>query len=147
MIKIIDNGVYMKESFTRSAKAAIDTARTLAYKWGHNYTGSEHLLMGLLSIENSTACMVLKNADISREKVMKLIDDLVIRQQKEQPARVKLADTPDLSPKAVEILETAKVEATRMMEKQCGTEHILMAILQSKDSVAIRLLNTLGIEA
>ncbi len=136
----------MKESFTKQALNAIETARILAFRWGHKHTGSEHLLMGLLSVEESTAAMVLKKSGITYEKASELIDRLVAGRSREKTGRVKMSDTPGFSPAALKILETAKEEAVNMTDEKCGTEHILMALLQTHDCLAMRLLTTLGIE-
>ncbi len=133
----------MAIEFTKESKNVIKLAEKAARQWGHSYIGSEHLLAGLLDVSGGTASLLLKNAGVTKEDILKLIDQLVNERIKNDNA-----DQSEIfwTPKSKKILRQAKEEAVRLDENSCGTEHILMAILQESECVATRLLYTMGIE-
>ena len=133
----------MDENYTPQSQKALAAAERFALEWGHSDIGSEHLLAGLLAVPDGTASLLLQNAGVTEEEVHKLIDRL-IRKRSESAGAVKTALK--WTPKAERILRQAKEECLRIMDNECGTEHILMAMLQETECVATKLLYTMGVE-
>lgn len=129
----------MYDKFTENAKNAINLARESAFRLSHNYIGTEHLLIGLLQVDG-VARKVLAENGVSVEKVLELVNQLIA------PSNgVAMLDGGDFTPRAKRILEQSYKEAARLMASSVGTEHILIALIKEPDCIAIRLLNTLGV--
>ena len=126
--------------FTKQAQTVLEVAIDSAGELFHNYVGTEHILLGLLRVEECLASVALKNNGVKEDKVVELIAQLIAP---EAPVAVKEAD--GYTPRARRIIEDSKKEAMRFKASFIGTEHILIAIIKRSDCVAARLLNTMGI--
>ena len=133
----------MNEQYTNQSKNVIRQAELTALKWGNSYIGTEHLLAGLFAVSDGTASLLLKNAGVSKEDLYDLIDKLI--SERAENKNIKKGDI-TWTPKAKKVLRDAVEEARKYMEPLCGTEHILMAILQEPECAATRLLYTMGVE-
>ncbi len=127
-------------NFTEKARISINEAHDAAAEMGHNYIGSEHLLMGLIREGSGVAAKVLSKNGITSEKVKEKINEYIgigapLPQQTELP----------LTPRSKRILEMSALEARRLNHKYIGTEHILMAIIRDGDGVAAKILASSGI--
>lgn len=126
------------DKFTQSAKEAVAHAKELSKELGHDYIGTEHLLLGLLGV-NGVAGTVLMENKVDENKVIDLIRQLI-------KVEGTLATKPNaFTMRAQNILENSKLEAQRYHSAKVGTEHILTALLKENDCVAVRLLNTMGV--
>ena len=134
-----DNSI-MREGYTSQAKKALAYAVRTAEKCGHNYVGTEHLLIGLLNVEDGTAGMVLSEFHVDAGQLTELIDRLIA------PGGNTVTESrPGYTPRVRRVLENAEAEAARFKSRAVGTEHLLIAILKESDCVATRLLFTMGI--
>ncbi|MGN0354421.1 MAG: ATP-dependent Clp protease ATP-binding subunit [Muricoprocola sp.] len=127
--------------YTEQVNGALKYARDVAKQCGQNYIGSEHLLYGLLKEETGMASAVLRGCNVEEGKLLDLIRELIAPEGNLMSAR-----TVSYSPRAQAILEQAEIEAEFFKQEKVGTEHILLAILKDVDSVATRLLHTMGIQ-
>ena len=126
------------DKFTESAKAAIAKARAYSQELGHDYIGTEHLLLGLLGV-SGVAGTVLGENKVVESKVIELIEQLI-------KVEGTLATKPNVfTMRAENVLENSVLEAQRYHSAKAGTEHILTALLKENDCVAVRLLNTMGV--
>ncbi len=132
----------MKYKYTKQGENVIKAARREAQRLGHPYVGSEHILLGLIETEDGTASLLLKNAGATKEDVLSLMEKLVSETGEDSGS----SDARDWTPKAKKILKGAEEEAARLSEYECGSEFILMSLLQENECVAMRLLYTLGVE-
>ena len=130
----------MQSRFTKKAQEALTHAVEAAAMLGHSYIGSEHLLIGLIQAEDGLASTVLLNNDVTADKIMNLVYQLIAPDN-----RVSVKEPTGYTPRVRKILENASKEATRFQSELIGTEHILIAILKETESVAARLLNTIGV--
>lgn len=130
---------YMRDRFTENAKEAINLATDVAFRLMHNYIGTEHLLIGLLKADG-VASKVLETNGVEEEKVLELVNQLIAPN-----TPVKITGNNNFTSRARGILEQSDKEAKRMNAEQIGTEHILIALMKETDCIAVRLLNTLGI--
>ena len=128
----------MGKMYTEQAERVLQYARQAAEHLSHGYIGSEHLLVALLR-EECVAKEVLQENGIRAEKLDELIAQLITPQKSDR--RKKIQNTPRLA----RVLEQAESEVSRYGSEKVGTEHLLLAILQEADCIAVRLLNTLGI--
>ncbi|NLY42692.1 MAG: ATP-dependent Clp protease ATP-binding subunit [Clostridiaceae bacterium] len=127
--------------FTERAEKALRMAHESAMEFGHNYVGTEHILLGLLREGGGVAARVLQSQGINSDRVARRIGELIGIGERtgEQPA--------GLTPRTKRVLELSFIEARRMGHNYIGTEHILLGILREGDSVAVRILSDLGLDA
>lgn len=130
----------MQSRFTKKAQEALDHAAETAAMLGHGYIGSEHLLIGLIQAEDSLASTVLLNNDVTAEKIINLVYQLIAPDN-----QVGVKEPSGYTPRVRRILENSAKEAARFHAASIGTEHLLIAIIKETESVAARLLNTLGV--
>ena len=129
-----------KDHFTEQAWEALRLAAESAQELGHNYVGTEHLLIGLLQEETGVAARVLESCGVKTEKVIELIRQLIYPNQ----STATVGQT-SYTPSAVRVLNQSYREAVRFKAPLIGTEHLLIAIIRESDCVAVRLLNTLDV--
>lgn len=129
----------MNDKYTDSAKKAINYAQEIAYKLSHNYVGTEHLLIGLLQADG-VAQKVLEKNGVDVDKVVELVNQLIAPN-----TTVEAPEVDGFTPRSKRILEQSLKEAVRLKANLIGTEHILIALMKESDCIAVRLLNTLGI--
>lgn len=133
----------MQYRFTKSASKAVSAAADAAQDAGQRYISTEHLLLGLLRAKDGLASQVLVKNNVSEEKLILLIDSLVggvaVEDEGEPPLLI------NYTPRSRRVLELSAREASRFGADKISTEHLLIALLNEKDCVAVRLLTTLGV--
>ncbi len=130
----------MQSQFTNNAQEALKAAARCASALKQGYVGTEHILAGLLKEQTGVAHKVLTDNGVELERVMDMIRDSIAFD-----GGVGIKEREGYSPRARKILEEAHRQAARFNQQQTGTEHLLMAIIKEGENVAVRLLNTLGI--
>ena len=128
----------MREQFTECANRALSLAEKKAKEYGTGYVGSEHLLLGLLLEPAGAAGMVLREAGVDLEKLLDLVDKLIVPEG-------DLKDAGGYTPRTLQILENSEKEAADLQVEKVGTEQILIAMIKDAECVATRLLHTLGV--
>ena len=129
----------MTNRFTQKAQNALNFSLRIASEMGHTYIGSEHLLLGLLAEESGVAAHYLKERGVNLEKIKKAVAEL---SGVGSPSSVSPAD---MTPRTKMIIEASLHEAQRYHQNYIGTEHLLLALLGERDSVAVRLLDSFEI--
>ncbi|MBQ2320022.1 MAG: ATP-dependent Clp protease ATP-binding subunit [Lachnospiraceae bacterium] len=129
----------MQSRFTKSAQKALDCAERTAKSLGHNYVGTEHILLGLLKTKG-VASEVLQENGVETEKIQQLIEELL-----SVGNVATVIGQAEFTPRAQSVIEKSVAEAERLGSAVAGTEHILIALLKENDCVAVRVLNTKGI--
>ena len=130
----------MQNRFTKKAIEALEAADKASKELGHGYIGTEHILIGLLSVEDCLASSILKNHGVSLEKLKELIEQLI------SPSNgINIREPEGYTPRAKRVLDASYRETVRFRATLIGTEHILIAIIKETDSIAARLLNTIGV--
>jgi len=125
--------------FTQGAQTALRLAQEAAGELGHSYVGSEHLLLGLLGGEDSTARRCLAETGVCAEHVRKGLVDIVGR------GLSGLPPSQGLTPRAKRIIEHAAAECAHFGAATVATEHLLLGILREDGCMAMRLLRSLGV--
>ena len=126
------------DGFTEKANQVLNCALEKAQELGHDYVGSEHMLLGMLLIGENTASEVLEKLGASASQLETLIREKV---PAGEPTRL---DSSDLTPRSKRILQTARAKASSHHQPYVGTEHILLAILEERDSYGLRFLVQMG---
>ena len=129
----------MYDKYTENAKNAINLAKEVAYRLSHNYIGTEHLLIGLMEVEG-VASKILEENGVTVEKVLELVNQLIAPNN-----GVEMMDAGSFTPRSKRILDQSIKEAAKFKAPLVGTEHILIALIKESDCIAVRLLNTLGV--
>ncbi len=130
----------MQSRFTNNAQAALAYATRCAKSLKQGYIGTEHILVGLIKEQNGVAAKVLSDNGVELSKVMELIRDLIAFE-----SGIVVKEREGHSPRAEKVLEEAHRQAERFGQKETGTEHILLALIKEGENVAVRLLNTIGV--
>ncbi len=129
--------MYRFNLFTNKANEILNLAIKSAEEYGHNYVGTEHILIAFIK-EN---CIdVLDSKDITLEKVERLV-----QQEIGIGSRTKLTPQ-ELTPRAKRVIEISYQIARAMRHSFVGCEHLFISLLKEDDSYAVRFLNELGID-
>ncbi len=129
----------MFERFTEHARTVVACATQTAFELRHNYIGTEHLLIGLISAPG-VAAEVLEENGVDKDKLIELINQLIA-----PASRVMTLEKESFTPRSQKILNQSYREAARLKSQMVGTEHILISLIKESDCIAVRLLNTLGV--
>lgn len=131
--------MYRFNSFTTKANEVLNLAIKSAETYGHNYIGTEHILVGLLSIDSTVPA--LTNNGVTYEGVDRLI-------REEIGVGNPTSLTPDdFTPRAKRIIEISFQIARTMRNSYVSVEHILAALLKEEDSYAVKFINELGTDS
>ena len=126
--------------FTGRGRSAIVFAQDEARGLGHNYVGTEHVLLGLMRVEESIAAHALAKLGVEQAQVRARVEEIVGRGPGTPPGQIPF------TPRTKKILELALREALALRHDYIGTEHMLLAIVNEGEGVAARLLRELEIE-
>lgn len=129
----------MQKHFTKNAEKALNYARKSAGLLGHNYVGTEHILLGLLKSKGVAADILAAN-NASADEIKELMEDFMAGSK----TVLKNGDA-EFTPRAKGVIDRSFGEAERLGSSSVGTEHLLISLLKESESIALRLLNTKGI--
>ncbi len=125
----------MKKNFSSRVQIVIQYSREEALRLGHDYIGTEHLLLGLIREGEGIAVEILKNLGCDLDEVKKSVEDAV----RTTGDTMTIGDIP-LTKRAEKILKMAYMEAERYKSDVTGTEHLLMALVREREGVAAQVL-------
>ncbi len=130
----------MSNRFTEKAEKALNGAKTEAEMLGHTYIGSEHIVLSLANDKTSGASAVLEKCGTSYEKIKNTVKEY-------SGIGTKSSLTPkDMTPRARKIVENSYKISLRYGAGKIGTEHILLSVIEEKESVALKILVLSGID-
>lgn len=127
------------EKFTKQAQTAIQQAHIEAQRLNHRYVGSEHLLLGLLAVEECTAAKLLHHMGFVLDEVRQMVVNLL-------GVGSEPVDKVTMTPRTQRILQIAVDLAERDGRSQVGTDFILMGILQDGEGLALMVLSQMGVD-
>jgi excisionase family DNA binding protein len=127
------------ERFTRRARTVLECAQDEAHRLGHNYIGTEHLLLGLLREGDGVAARLLRDQGIELASVRAAVESVIGRGENEAGGEV------NLTPRAKKVLALAVHEADALHHSYIGTEHLLLGLLAEGEGVAARVLQNFGV--
>jgi ATP-dependent Clp protease ATP-binding subunit ClpC len=129
----------MFERFTDRARRVVVQAQEEAKARGHDYIGSEHLLLALTHESiGGVAAKTLESLGIGLDTVRQRVEEVVERGSQASSGHIPF------TPEAKKALESSLREAVQLGHKYIGTEHLLLGLIRGGDSVAGRVLAELG---
>lgn len=128
----------MMQRFTDDAQRVLSFAQEAALELGHDYVGTEHVLIGLTMVKNGVAAKALEELNIVTEDIFEAVEEQVGRGNKK-------ATSIYMTPRVKNVLELAVQVANRMNHNYVGTEHILLGLLSDGGGVAVGILRAMNI--
>ena len=125
---------------TKHASQVLRLANEAAHRLRHQYIGPEHILLGLLKLDNSGAAHVLKELGVDRRAVYSEVE-----KRMEVGDQDALRKNLPLTLGAKKVVECALGEARGMNEIPFGSEHLLLGLLREEEGVATQLLTSCGL--
>ena len=130
----------MMQRFTDDAQRVISFAQEAALELGHDYVGTEHVLIGLIKVKNGVAAKALNELGLSAETIIEDVEEHIGRGNKK-------ASSVYMTPRVKHVLELAVEVANHMNHNYVGTEHILLGLLSDGGGVAVGILRNHNIRA
>ncbi len=130
----------MFERFTERARRVVVLAQEEAGRFGHNYIGTEHLLLGLVREEDGVAARALTSLKVALEEVREQVESVV--GYGEGGIRSQIPFTP----RSKKVLELALRESMQLGHNYIGTEHMLLGLARESEGVASRVLSNLDVD-
>lgn len=130
----------MMQRFTDDAQRVLSFAQEAALELGHDYVGTEHVLIGLIKVKNGVAAKALNELGLSAETIIEDVEEHIGRGNKK-------ASSVYMTPRVKHVLELAVEVANHMNHNYVGTEHILLGLLSDGGGVAVGLLRNHNIRS
>ncbi len=131
----------MEAKFSPRVKDVISYSREEAIRLGHDYIGTEHLLLGLIREGDGKALKTLKAMDVDQQRVKKAIEDNIRGTATNNTNFVNIP----LTKQAEKVLKITYLEAKIFKTDIIGTEHLLLSILRDEDNLASQILGQFSI--
>lgn len=131
----------MKNNFSSRVQLVVKLSQEEAIRLGHDYIGTEHLLLGLIREGEGVAVKVLKNLGVELEKLKRTIEDMV-----KPVSDNTIIGNPPLTKRAEKILKSTYIEAKNYKSDVIGTEHLLLSLVKEKDCLAAQVLSMFNVE-
>lgn len=139
-ILLINGKEDMFERFTEKAIKVIMLAQEEARRLGHNFVGTEQVLLGLIGEGTGVAAKTLKSMGVTLKDARQAVEEIIGR-----GAGFVAVDIP-FTPRAKRVLELSWDEARQLGHNYIGTEHLLLGLIREGDGVAARVLENLGVD-
>ncbi len=128
----------MFERFTDQARRVVTLAQEEARMLRHNRIGTEHLLLGLIQVDDGVAAQSLESLGISLAAVREQVEETIGHGRWAPPVNIPYA------PQAKKVLDMSLREALALGHHTIGTEHILLGLIRDGEGPAAQVLDTLG---
>lgn len=134
-------GFSMRNNFTSRVQKVIRFSKEEAMRLGHDYIGTEHLLLGIIKEGEGIAVKILKNISVDLEKLKQRLEEA------SGPAggMMTLGNLP-LSKRAEKVLKVTYLEAKNFKSDIIGTEHLLLSLLKEKEGLASQVLVSFNVD-
>ena len=130
----------MMQRFTDDAQRVLSLAQEAALELGHDYVGTEHVLIGLTKVKNGVAAKALEELGLVTEDIFEAVEQHVGRGNKK-------ATSIYMTPRVKHVLELAIQVANHMNHNYVGTEHIILGLLSDGSGVAVAILRAMNIRS
>ena len=130
----------MFERFTERARKVVVLAQEEAKRLGHNYIGTEHLLLGLIKEKEGVAARALHTANVTLDGARDQVESIV------GYGEDYTGNQMPFTPRSKKILEFSLKEALQLRHNYIGTEHILLGLVRESEGVAALALSNLGVD-
>jgi hypothetical protein len=128
--------------YTVRARASVARAREEAVEMGHNYVGTEHLLLGVLADPAALSVRVLTELGIPADELRRTVMEAA---GPRSPRERSGGDAP-FTPRSRRVLDLTRGESLRLGHNYVGTEHLLIALAAEKDGAGGRVLREHGVD-
>src|SRR5436309_718046 len=128
----------MFERFTDRARRVVVLAQEEARLLNHNYIGTEHILLGLISEGEGVAAKALESLGVSLDSVRSQVEEIIGMGSSSPQGHIPF------TPRAKKVLELSLREALQLGHNYIGTEHILLGLIREGEGVAAQVLQKLG---
>ena len=125
--------------FTENAIKAITIAQEESRRLNYNSVGSEQILLGLIGEGTGVAAVILKSNRVNLEDARIEVEKIIGRGSE------NVAKEIPFTPRAKQLLELSKIEATQLGHNYIGTEHLLLGLIRLEDGVGVKVLENLGL--
>lgn len=132
--------IHMMQRFTDDAQRVLSFAQEAALELGHDYVGTEHVLIGLIKVKNGVAAKALNELGLSAETIIEDVEEHIGQGNKKVSSAY-------MTPRVKHVLELAVEVANHMNHNYVGTEHILLGLLSDGGGVAVGILRNHNIRA
>ena len=132
--------IHMMQRFTDDAQRVLSFAQEAALELGHDYVGTEHVLIGLIKVKNGVAAKALNELGLSAETIIEDVEEHIGRGNKK-------VSSVYMTPRVKHVLELAVEVANHMNHNYVGAEHILLGLLSDGGGVAVGILRNHNIRA
>src|SRR5690554_814787 len=130
----------MEGNFSSKVRDVIQFSREEALRLGHDYIGTEHLILGIVRLGDGVAIRILKNLDCDLYKLKKTIEDTV----RGTGGSVTVGNIP-LTKQAEKVLRITYLEAKLYKSDTIGTEHLLLSLLRDEENIAAQILQQFNV--
>ena len=130
----------IRNNFSQRVQVVIQLSREEALRLGHDYIGTEHLMLGLVREGGGVAIEILQNMEIDLDELKKSIEDAV----RSTGGTITVGNVP-FTKRAERVLRVAAAEAERFKSNVIGTEHLLLALLRDGEGVAAQVLTSFDV--
>lgn len=131
----------MFEHFTDKAIKAVMLSQEEARRLGHNFVGTEQILLGLIGEGTGVAAKVLTELGVTLQNARKEVEKIIGRGNRAVPSEIPF------TPKAKRVFEQAFTEARALGHNYIGPEHLLLGLLQEGEGVAAKVLGNLDVDS
>ncbi|MDZ7362185.1 MAG: alanine racemase [candidate division KSB1 bacterium] len=130
----------MRNNFSSRVQIAIQFSREEALRLGHDYIGTEHILLGILRDGEGIAVEILRNLGADLDKIRRAVEDAV-----KSTGEATMRGNIPFTKRAEKILKMSYAEAEACKADIIGTEHLLLALIKEKNGVAAQVLRSFGV--
>ncbi|MEX2403469.1 MAG: Clp protease N-terminal domain-containing protein, partial [Balneolales bacterium] len=130
----------MDGNFSNRVRDVIQFSREEALRLGHDYIGTEHLILGIIRLGEGIAIKILKNQKCDLLKIKKTIEDTV----RGTGGAVTVGNIP-LTKQAEKVLRITYLEAKLYKSDTIGTEHLLLSLLRDDENIAAQILQQFNV--
>ncbi|MBQ9994681.1 MAG: ATP-dependent Clp protease ATP-binding subunit, partial [Clostridia bacterium] len=130
--------MYSFQNFTNKANGAMNSAIQTACEFGHTFIGTEHILVGLLKESDGVAAQALGDNGITLEDIEERLGET------HGKGMMTSLNPNDLTPRGKRIIQRGMLFASKLGNNYVGTEHLLIALLNDRDSYAVKFINDAG---
>ena len=126
--------MFQSNGFTKLVQRVLQNAGELATRSGHTNLATEHLLFGIISVEECLSAKLLREYGVKQSNYLQLFDESVPKGPSLHLSEI------ELTPRVKEILRAAQAVSLKLGQSFVGTEHVMLALLSSSDSMAVTML-------
>ncbi|MBL7034007.1 MAG: ATP-dependent Clp protease ATP-binding subunit [Candidatus Delongbacteria bacterium] len=130
----------MNSKFSPRVQKVIQFSREEALRLGHDFIGTEHLLLGIVRLGEGSAVQILESLDVDLESIREMIEEIVESTEN----TMRIGNIP-FTKKAERVLKVTYMEGKNLNSESIGTEHLLLAITREDDGIAAQVLESFNI--